>query len=51
MKKDKKRLSVDIYAETHKWIKKVALEKNITISQWIDEAIEEKQIKDKDLGF
>lgn len=45
------RLSVDLNAELHKQVKMIALEKNMTLSEWIEEAIKEKLKKEKELGF
>lgn len=51
MKSGKKRLIVEVPCELHNWIKRTALEKNMTVSWWLTEAIRDKQMKDKDLGF
>lgn len=51
LKSVKKRLIVEVTNELHNWIKKTALEKNMTMSWWLEEAIRDKQMKDKDLGF
>ncbi len=48
---DIKRLSIDLDRITHNHIKKIAIDKNITIRIWVLEAIAEKIKKDINLGF
>jgi len=45
------RLSVDIDDVTHRHIKKIAIDKNVTIRDWVMEAISDKILKDVNLGF
>jgi len=45
------RLSVDIDEVTHRHIKKIAIDKDVSIKIWIMEAITDKILKDVNLGF
>ncbi len=46
-----KRLAMEISIELHCKIKQVCAEKNITITQWVHEAILEKLKYEMDLGY
>lgn len=46
-----KRLSVNIEKSLHDSIKKVSIDRNVSMRDWIQEAIFEKIKNDMDLGF
>jgi hypothetical protein len=50
-KTKRKRLSVDIDDITHRHIKKIVIDRNLSIKDWIMEAIIDKIKKDTDLGW
>ena len=50
-KQDEKRLAVNIDKITHSHIKKICVDRDISIKDWVKEAIADKIKKDFDLGF
>ena len=50
-KNKQKRLTVDIDNVTHSHVKKSAIDQNVTIREWILQAIADKIKKDSNLGF
>ena len=48
---NKKRLAMYLDINTHCSIKKIAAQKNESISEWVREAIMDKIQKEKELGF
>jgi hypothetical protein len=50
-KESEKRLAVDVDKITHSHIKKVCVDREISIRKWIEEAIADKIKKDINLGF
>ena len=51
MRNGRVRLVMEVEPKLLEWIKSTAAEKNQTMACWVMEAIIEKQIKDKVLGF